>query len=591
MPLHKLLERQLHRHAPGPEAVPAALEPLIRAIDAAYRQADDDRQLIQHSMEVMSTEHAERFLRLRAALDETDRTAEQNRQTLALVQSIIDSTSDGILVVDAAGHVVLSNRQFAELWSVPEHVIATARDERIVAWLLGQVENPADFSARLRAVYDDPEATSFDVIRFTDGRVIERSSAPHWVDGEAAGRLWTFRDVTDRHELERQFQQAQKLEAIGQLAGGIAHDFNNLITVIDAHCEFLEEDLASHHASAQEVREIRAAARRAAALTRQLLAFSRKQVLRPTVIELREVVTGIQSMIGRLIGEDITVRTLLAEEAVPVMADPGQLEQVLVNLVVNARDAMSSGGTLTIRVDVADVEPGTSAFHGEGHAPGRYAVVSVTDEGCGMPREMVDRIFDPFFTTKAVGKGTGLGLSTVYGIIQQSQGHIIVYSEVGLGTTFRVYLPIVVAAATPVVLPVERPRTPGNETILLVEDEEPLRRLTKRLLERHGYQVQEAQNGAHALELAADGTLAFDMVLTDVVMPQLGGPAFAEQLRSSHPDVPVLFMSGYIEDDIVRRGIVTGTERFLEKPFTTMALLVAVRQTLHPTASDERRIG
>jgi two-component system cell cycle sensor histidine kinase/response regulator CckA len=577
---HKLLERQLRRHTSGPSVIPYALRPLLQSVDAAYREADDQHTLLQHSMEIVSEEHAERFVRLQSALDEAARTSETSRQALALLQSIIDSTSDGVLVVDRQGQIVLSNRQFAELWRLPMHVLESGNDARVIGWVLGQLEDPSAFEARIRALYDEEEATSFDVIRFKDGRVVERHSVPHRVDGRVTGRLWTFRDVTDRHELERQFQQAQKLDAIGKLAGGIAHDFNNLITVIDAHCEFLGEDLADRPESAEQVSEIRTAARRAAGLTSQLLAFSRKQVLRPAVLDLCQVVTGVQSMVRRLIGEDITVRTLLAPEAVRVMADLGQLEQVLVNLAVNARDAMPSGGVLTFKVDVATIDPDSVAFHGQGRVPGQYAVLTVTDDGGGMSREIADRIFDPFFTTKNLGQGTGLGLSTVYGIVQQSHGHVTVYTELGLGSTFRVYLPVVEAA--PQVAPRSFDNVPAasNEIVLLVEDEEALRAATRRLLERHGYRVIEASNGAEALRMIEDPGMAFHLVLTDVVMPHVGGPVLAAHLKASHPSVPVLFMSGYIEDDIVRRGMVTEEVDFLEKPFTTVSLLSAVRRSL-----------
>jgi signal transduction histidine kinase len=390
---------------------------------------------------------------------------------------------------------------------------------------------------------------------FKDGRRFERYSVPHRLDGQPIGRLWGFRDVTGQQQLEDQLRQAQKMDAIGKLAGGVAHDFNNLITVMKMHAELLAEDLEATDARLHDVRQIAEAANRAAGLTRQLLAFSRKQVLQPEVLAVNEVVDGMEGMLRRLIGEDIAIRTALPEISPGVLADRGQVEQVLLNLAVNARDAMVGGGVLTISTGTVRLDEAYGASHGAEVPVGEYALLTVSDTGCGIPKEIRNRIFEPFFTTKELGRGTGLGLSTVYGIVKQSNGFIWVYSEVGHGTTFKVYLPRAEASRAPVVTYVAEPCLDGTETVLLAEDEDAVRALAQRVLEKHGYRVLAARNGQEALRVAAAHGSDIDVLVSDVVMPELGGAALAERVRASIPAVAVIYMSGYTEDDIVRRAV------------------------------------
>ncbi len=379
-------------------------------------------------------------------------------------------------------------------------------------------------------------------------------------------------------ELEAQLRQAQKMEAVGQLAGGVAHDFNNLLTIIDVHAELALEDLDETNGLRADLLEVKKASARAAGLTRQLLAFSRKQLLQPERLPLNAVVDGVAPMLRRLIGEDIAVIARLDPQSGSVFADPGQLEQVVINLAVNARDAMLGGGTLTIETSKVVVDERSADEHEA--MRGRYVCLTVSDTGCGMSPEVEERIFEPFFTTKPAGQGTGLGLSTVYGIVRQSGGHIVVDSEPGQGTSFRVYLPTAEVPESALPAIPERSACPcGTETVLLVEDEDAVRALARRILERQGYTVLDACNGRDAVAVAARAG-RIDLVLTDVVMPEMNGRALAEALAVARPSLPVLYMSGYTDDEIVRRGLLDTSNGLLPKPFTADSLARAVRAAL-----------
>ena len=375
--------------------------------------------------------------------------------------------------------------------------------------------------------------------------------------------------------------QAQKMEAIGLLAGGVAHDFNNLLSVIMSYCDMLMDD-APTGAFRADVGEIKAAGQRAGDLTRQLLAFSRQQVLQPKVVSLGEIVVGMESMLKRLLGEDVdlTFRTPSSLERIKV--DPGQMEQVVMNLAVNARDAMPRGGQLTIETSEVTLDEDHAAEHAD-MKPGRYVLLAVSDTGAGMDRATQARIFDPFFTTKELGKGTGLGLATVFGIVRQSGGAILVYSEVGAGTTFKIYFPALAgerADVAPVSRRSDASALRGTETVLLVEDEDGVRAVAHRILERRGYHVLQAQNGQDALRIAKEETGAIHLLLTDVVMPRLGGRELAEQLSAVRPEMKVLYMSGYTDDAVVRHGILESTIDFIQKPITPEPLARKVREVL-----------
>ena len=391
-----------------------------------------------------------------------------------------------------------------------------------------------------------------------------------------------YRDATERRSLENQVIQAQKMEAVGRLAGGVAHDFNNILTAIGGYSDLLLADLPPDDPHRQDVDEIHRAADRAAALIQQLLAFSRRQVMQPRVINLNALVANVENLLRRLIGEDVLLATALASDVGCVRADPGQMEQVIMNLAVNARDAMPGGGRLTIETRNVDLDAAHAAEH-RTVVPGPHVVLAVSDTGSGMSAETQAHMFEPFFTTKEVGKGTGLGLATVYGIVKQSGGSIWVYSELGHGTTIKVYLPRVDEPPDPL------PGTPvtaaadlhGTETILLVEDEPAVRGVARQVLTRHGYTVVEAPDGQTALALFDGDGPKVDLVVTDVVMPGMSGRSLADQLTSRLPGLQVLYMSGYTDDAIVRHGMLEPGLAYLQKPFRPEALAHKVREVLN----------
>ena len=384
------------------------------------------------------------------------------------------------------------------------------------------------------------------------------------------------RTESELRRSEEQLRQAQKLEAVGRLAAGIAHDFNNLLSVVLSYSEELLVELPDASPSRRDALEIQRAGERAAELTRQLLVFSRQQVLAPKILDLNEVLSNLNRMLGRMLGEDIELALLAAPLLGQVKADPGQIEQVVMNLVVNARDAMPGGGKLTIATSNVDLDDAYAREH-LGVEPGRYVMLSVSDTGVGMDKATQARLFEPFFTTKGPGRGTGLGLSTVFGIIKQSHGSIWVYSELGQGTTFKIYLPRVDAAADrPLVVPAV---VGGTETILLVEDEPQVRAVVRRTLERGGYAVIVAQDPNEAVRVA-EAAGPIDLLLTDVVMPYMNGRELAERVRSRRPGVRVLFTSGYTDDAILRHGVLDEGVPFLQKPITPASLMRSVRETL-----------
>jgi PAS domain S-box-containing protein len=411
---------------------------------------------------------------------------------------------------------------------------------------------------------------------------IEATARTHQTDGRH-GRLTALRDVTEKRLLEEQFRQAQKMEAIGRLAGGVAHDFNNLLMVITGCGELLLEDLAAGDPRRDNADELLKAADAAAALTRQLLAFSRQQVIQPRVITIESVLQSSEKMLRRLIGEDVALALALNPAPATVKIDPHQLEQVVMNLVVNARDAMPSGGRITLETALLDLDDAYVRSHWPATA-GMYVMLAVTDTGIGMDESTRARIFEPFFTTKEMGKGTGLGLSMVYGIVRQSGGFIWVYSEPGRGATFKIYLPLVDGSAEVIDHPEGNGAAPtGTETILLVEDEEAVRAVVRQALERHGYRVVAAADGAAAIRMLGAAEQPVHMLITDVVMPGMSGRQLAAEFATMRPNARILFMSGYTTDAVVRHGVLDPGIAYLQKPFSPAALLRKVRQVL-----DER---
>jgi PAS domain S-box-containing protein len=466
-------------------------------------------------------------------------------------------------------------------YSKEEFLTMTIKDIRPIEDVPALLENISKVSA-------EPNDSGSWRHRKKDGTIIDVEITSHPLS--FAGRraeLVLPNDVTERkraeealHRSEEHLRQALKMEAVGQLAGGLAHDFNNLLTVITGYSEMCLKRLTPNNSLYRHLDEIKKAGDRAAALTRQLLAFSRKQILQPEVLDLNHIVVELSKMLQRLIGEDIDLLLRLAADLGKVKADPNQLEQVLMNLVVNARDAMPKGGKLTIETSNVNLSEEFADLNASVPA-GQYIMLAVSDSGSGMDAETQARIFEPFFTTKDVGKGTGLGLATVYGIVKQSEGSISVYSEVGRGTTFKVYLPCVagrVCEVEEIVDTLELLR--GVETVLLVEDEEVVREMTAEILRESGYHVLEAQHASDALVLAAQYDAEIHLMLTDVVMPQVSGRELADQLAPLRPDMKVLYMSGYTDDAIVRHGVLEEGTAFISKPFTIDALACKLREIL-----------
>ena len=399
--------------------------------------------------------------------------------------------------------------------------------------------------------------------------------------GEKLGAVITMRDVTELKQLERQFQQAQKMEAMGLLAAGVAHDFNNLLTVISGYCQLAQARLQAGHPVLRDLAEVVKAGERAANLTRQLLAFSRQQVLEPRVLDLNEVIEGVEKMLSRLLGADIDLRFRPAEGLGQLRADAGQVEQVLLNLIVNARDAMPDGGRITIETENVEIRDRSEI------PSGSYVLLTVSDTGSGMDAKTSSRIFEPFFTTKELGRGTGLGLSTVHGIVKQSEGHIAVQSELGQGTTFRIHFPRV-SAGQEVSKSTASHAQParGTEAILVVDDDASLRGLVSEILRLHGYTVVEANNGEMALTMLENDGSVIDAVVTDVVMPNLNGRELARRVAKIRPNLPMLLMSGYVGKNVEALGSLLGPRvAFIQKPFNADALLEKLRDVLKASAT------
>lgn len=514
----------------------------------------------------------------------TDRKqAEQELEFKNLILSTqLEASIDGILVVDENGRVLSHNRRFIEMWRIPPGVVERSDDRELIQAVLDQLTDPDAFLERVRHLYAHRRETSHDEINLKGGRTFDRYTAPMFgADDRYHGRVWYFRDMTTQRRMQGQLIESQKMEMVGKLAGGIAHEFNSIITAIIGQSELLRHDLPSGSPLVSNVQEIRKAADRAATLTRQLLAYGRRQLLQPTVLDLNELLAEMADMLPHLLGEQVDFRLAPAAGLWLVHADAGQLEQVILNMAINAREAMPHGGKLTLETANVTLTGESVGRHPE-LKPGNYVMLAITDSGVGMSAEVRRRAFEPFFTTREVGKGTGLGLATCYGIIKQSGGHINVYSEPGQGTTFRVYLPQVESPSMAVPKPAAPPDLPrGTEKILLVEDDPSLRGMAATLLQRLGYRVITAANGVEALALVGQrGNDSPDLLLTDVVMPQMDGKKLADQIQSMRPETRVLFTSGYSERAIAHQGLFASGVAFLQKPFTPSALAHKLREVL-----------
>jgi PAS domain S-box-containing protein len=637
--------------------------------------------------------------------DITDRkkAEEEIMNHLSLLNSTIESTADGILVVNMDGKIVKFNHKFLRIWNIPESIVESLDDDKALSFVLDQLKDPESFLSKVKELYARPNEKSFDVIEFKDGRYFERYSQPQEIEGKILGRVWSFRDVTDKKKaiaslkaseekyrllfenasdaifvaqdetikfpnpqlsllmgysseeltskpfkyfihpedsemvvemhkkrlqgynvpstysfraitktgdilwvevnkviitweekpatltflrditpqkkMEAQLLQAQKMEAIGQLAGGVAHDFNNLLTAIIGYGHLLKSETSKDDRMSAYVGQILNAAERAAILTNDLLTFSRKQIINPQPVNLNNIIKNMESLLLRVIGEDIELSTVLADTDLTIMADSTQIDQILMNLATNAQDAMPKGGSLIISTDRVELNNEYIRRYGYGK-PGSYALVSVEDTGIGIDDNIRGRIFEPFFTTKEVGKGTGLGLSMVYGIVKQHDGYINVYSELGRGTTFKILLPLIQSTVKEA-KPDNLIRVKGGtETILIVEDDKEVRNLLKEVVSNAGYHIIEAVDGDNALELFHKNQDEIHLLILDVIMPKKNGKEVYAEIKKVKSDMKVIFVSGYSADVIHKKGILEVGLNFISKPVSPDDLLIKVRDVL-----------
>jgi PAS domain S-box-containing protein len=557
----------------------------ISDLTRSFNQMLEDLRSFRAQVEERNVDLTAANQQMQEEIDERKQVEGALRESEERYRTAIEHSNDGI-VIDKGGRHLFVNQKFVDIFGYDN-------PEEVVGKPLSTIVHPDDLDRVKETVLKRQKGEvvqacyEFKGIR-KNGEVldIEVSATKTIYRGEIVSLVY-LRDITERKRteeekviLQEQLRQSQKMEAIGQLAGGIAHDFNNLLTVIKGYCQFSLPELKKDDPLRENILEIDSAADRAANLTRQILAFSRRQVMEMQVLDVNTLLRDLDKMLRRVIGEDIELVTLLAADLGRIKTDPGQIEQVVMNLAVNARDAMPNGGKLTIETANVELDQAYARSHISVVA-GRYVMFSVSDTGVGMTPNVRDRIFEPFFTTKEKGKGTGLGLSTVYGIVKQSDGNIWVYSEPGHGTTFKIYLPRVDEPLEEARKGMVKDGLPlGKETILLVEDEQEVRRLTAKILEKQGYEVLEASNGDEAFAIGAKWKNPIHLLLTDVIMPGMSGCQLVDQFSTVYQDIKVLYMSGYTDSAIVHHGVLEEGSNYLQKPFTPNTLACKVRQVL-----------
>jgi PAS domain S-box-containing protein len=558
--------------------------------------SDDDEKLISMltAQVGIAYENAKRFEELQRRATELEGTVKQRqhaeealRETNQTLQSLVQTSPLAIIATDLDGNVKSWNSAAEQMFGWTESEVSG----RLYSTLTDY--NPQEIDSFIEIALQGGIVAGLETkCQCKDGSLIDvsiSSAALRDARQNINGVMAVIADITERKHLEHQFLQAQKMEAVGRLAGGIAHDFNNLLTAIIGYSQMSLSRLHSQDPMRKDIEEVESAGQRAAALTGQLLAFSRKQVVQPQVLDLNTVVTDLTKMLQRLIGEDVELQTSLDPDAWNVKVDRGQIEQIIMNLAVNSRDAMPDGGKLTIETSNVQLDEDYANGHIDA-TPGPYVMLAIADTGSGMDKETESRIFEPFFTTKEQGRGTGLGLSTVYGIVKQSGGSIGVYSELGQGTTFKVYLPRI-EESVDLAKAREDDCARGTETVLLVEDSDTVRKLARKLLEEDGYKVLEASSGDDGWQVSEHHQGPIDLLLTDLVMPGTSGREIAQRLMSRRPQMRVLYMSGYTDDAIVRHRVLDAKAPFIQKPFTRDALIRKVREVLDAVELDATEVG
>ena len=500
--------------------------------------ADFDRQVEQRTMDLAKANAA-----LRIENQERRYAQTQLEHSVSLLNSTLESTVDGILVISNGGRVSSCNQKFLDMWHIPRIAVAGLRNEDLLASVAPQLEMPEEFLDDLETMQVKSDTVGFKLLTLKDGRIFERYSQPQRVDGAIVGRVWSFRDVTQARRLEDELRQAQKMEAVGRLAGGVAHEFNNVLMIISGYADQLLHDPQLPESDRAYCEQLIEATRRATVLVRQLLAFSRKHPIRRQTVDINAIVKDISKMLQPLLSTRIQLVVACPDKKLMVNADPSQLELMIMNLVINARDAMPDGGILSLMTSSETLREEVTLPE----APKDYVVLQINDTGIGMPPEIKQRIFEPFFSTKDVGKGTGLGLSMVYGIVEQADGHITVESEPNNGTSFRIYLPL--SHGQPTERPEEVKTLPskGTATLLLVEDEVGIRLMTRKYLESLEYTVLEADTGEQAWTIFNEHKDTIQLLITDMIMPGMRGDELVRRIREERPYMPAIYISGYVD--------------------------------------------
>jgi PAS domain S-box-containing protein len=574
--MHSLLKRQLKRIFGDSLPADEEWQAFIEAVNNAYREFDADRRMLERSLDLSSNE-------LLQANSEMTAIIKALRESEEKYRTLVENVSIGVYrnTMGAHGRFLQANRAMVKIFGYD------SIDEFMKIHVSDLYQDPGERKLFVEEISRNGSVRDRELLlRKKDGTPIWVSETANVEYGDRGNIKWidgVLEDITLKRRLEEQLRQSQKMEAIGTLAGGIAHDFNNILTAIIGYAGLLKTGVGQDDLLKDYVDEMMISCERASLLTQSLLAFSRKQVISPKPVDLNKVIKKVEALLIRVIGEDIELRTILARRDLTVMADVGQIEQVLMNLAANARSAMPDGGILSIGTEALELDNEFTKAHGYG-IPGPYALISVTDTGHGMDEKTKERIFEPFFTTREVGKGTGLGLAMVYGIIKQHEGYINTYSELGKGTTFKIYLPLIEAEAEvkePLMSALAGAVQPrGSETILLAEDDSEVRKITRNILEGSGYRVIEAVDGEDAVTKFLLGKDEIQLLIFDVIMPKKSGKDAYEEVKKIAPGVKALFTSGYTADIIHRKGILEEGLNFIAKPVAPDILLKKIREVL-----------